>query len=47
MKELVARFGSKGFVYNSWNGYCEGLAGMETSPETGNIDLIRELMAPH
>jgi hypothetical protein len=44
MKDLVARFGSKGFVYNSWNGYCEGLAGMETMPETGNIDLIRELM---
>ncbi len=46
MRELVARFGAKGFVYNSWNGYCEGLAGMEVQPgEDANVRLIRSLSA--
>jgi hypothetical protein len=43
---MTARYGQAGLVYNSWNGYCEGLAAMETQ-ETGsfNVDFIHRLMA--
>ena len=29
LKEMVREYGSDGFVYNSWNGYTEGMAAME------------------
>ena len=31
LSQLVKDFGQNGIVYNAWNGYCEGLAGMETN----------------
>lgn len=37
--------GQRGLVYNSWNGYCEGLAAMETVEQGGdNVRFIRALM---
>jgi hypothetical protein len=46
--DLVRRYGRKGMVYNSWNGYCEGLAGMETWQQgSRNVDFIRTLMATY
>jgi hypothetical protein len=29
LKDMVAEYGADGFVYNSWNGYTEGMAAME------------------
>lgn len=34
LSQMVKSYGQNGIVYNAWNGYCEGLAGMETR-ETG------------
>jgi len=46
--EMVSRYGRKGMVYNSWNGYCEGLAAMETEqPDKNNVDFIRRLMSTY
>jgi hypothetical protein len=45
---LTSRYGRAGLVYNSWNGYCEGLAAMETQQEGSyNVDLIHDLMATY
>jgi hypothetical protein len=42
---MTRRYGQAGLVYNSWNGYCEGLAAMETQ-EMGsfNVNFIHRLM---
>jgi hypothetical protein len=43
---MTIRYGRGGLVYNSWNGYCEGLAAMETEQQGSyNVDFIRDLMA--
>jgi hypothetical protein len=47
---MTSRYGRAGLVYNSWNGYCEGLAAMEThqdvfNQESSNVSFIRDLMA--
>jgi hypothetical protein len=52
MLGMTSRYGRAGLVYNSWNGYCEGLAAMEThqdvfNKESSNVDLIRDLMATY
>jgi hypothetical protein len=45
---MTRQFGRKGMIYNSWNGYCEGLAGMATIQHgTENPDFIRTLMATY
>jgi len=36
--ELVARYGTAGMVYNSWNGYTEGMAAMPTK-ERKDVDF--------
>ncbi len=33
LTQLVQTYGANGMVYNAWNGYCEGLAGMPLSPQ--------------
>jgi len=45
---LVQTKGRKGMVYNSWNGYCEGLAGMATA-EYGqtNVEWIKAMTATY
>jgi hypothetical protein len=45
---LVRTKGRKGMVYNSWNGYCEGLAGMATT-EYGqtNVEWIKTMTATY
>jgi hypothetical protein len=41
---LTSQNGFKGLVYNSWNGYCEGLAGMPTQQQgLNNVNFIRAL----
>lgn len=46
--DMTKRYGSRGLVYNSWNGYCEGLAGMETDAQgTTNATFINALMATY
>ena len=43
---MVRENGRKGFVYHSWNGYCEGLAGMSTAESQQTNPLwIKQLMA--
>lgn len=43
--ELVKTHGAKGFVYNSWNGYCEGLAGMSTAEyKDVNVNWIKSIV---
>jgi hypothetical protein len=45
---MTSRYGRAGLVYNSWNGYCEGLSAMETQQQGSyNVDLIRDLMATY
>jgi hypothetical protein len=42
LSQLVKDFGQNGIVYNAWNGYCEGLAGMETNENgTESKDWLR------
>ncbi len=46
--DMTRTFGRRGMIYNSWNGYCEGLAGMETFQQgTTNVDFIRSLIATY
>ena len=46
--DMTQKYGRDGMIYNSWNGYCEGLAGMETiQQKTANVDFIRTLMATY
>jgi hypothetical protein len=45
---MVQTNGRKGMVYNSWNGYSEGLAGMPTLEyQQINVDWIRKLTATY
>lgn len=45
LTQLVQQYGSAGMVYNSWNGYGEGLAGMETVelPASSTIGWLQSL----
>jgi hypothetical protein len=46
--DMTQKYGRNGMIYNSWNGYCEGLAGMETiQQKTANVDFIGTLMATY
>jgi hypothetical protein len=45
---MTQQYGRSGMIYNSWNGYCEGLAGMETREQgTTNPDFIRTLISTY
>ncbi len=46
LSELVKSYGRNGIVYNAWNGYCEGLAGMPTHENhRSSTDWLKELTA--
>jgi hypothetical protein len=48
MNQLVRDYGENGMVYNAWNGYCEGLAGMETvGDRLSTAELPRALTSIH
>lgn len=45
---MTQKYGRNGMIYNSWNGYCEGLAGMSTIEQgTANPDFIRTLISTY
>jgi hypothetical protein len=45
---MTKQFGRKGMIYNSWNGYDEGLAGMETFQQgMTNPAFIRALISTY
>jgi hypothetical protein len=46
--DMTRLYGRAGLVYNSWNGYCEGLAAMDTIQQgTSNQHFIKALMATY
>ena len=46
--DMTQKYGRSGMVYNSWNGYDEGLAGMATQEQgTSNVDFIKALLATY
>lgn len=45
---MTRRYGRKGLVYNSWNGYCEGLSAMQDERRGwDNVGFIQALMATY
>ncbi len=46
--DMTQRYGRNGLVYNSWDGYDEGLAAMQTVEQgSTNVDFIKTLLATY
>lgn len=46
--DMTRKYGRKGIVYNSWNGYDEGLAAMPTIEQgNGNSNFIQSVLATY